>query len=165
MDILTALDPNTFSFECKGYASIRVTNIDQQGRQHSRVVSIPIKSINQDEAQKFVETIVTRPRAPRRRVSENGKFITVEDLADEKFIEALNAYNIIVAESWVLHALDIDIKSKSGEVVWSADNKIRNYIEAKYVLDSMGLVQMQFIEIIRQVRKLAEMEEEEELQD
>lgn len=167
MNIITALDPNVFDFTCKGYANIKISYIDDKGSPATKNVQIPIKAVNQEDAQNYVEEkILKRPKAPYRRSNIDGKYVKEADLTDDRYNEELMAYNKAVAECWVLWAIDVDIKDDKGDVVWSANNIIKDYKKAMDVLtNSLHLVQMQFIDILRQVRTLAQFEEEQELED
>lgn len=150
---LSALDD---LFASNGVAVVKVTRRHPQtGEVEEHLLEIPIQSVDIEEVGKVVGR---QPKIPRVATGGNPKF--VEDQQNPAYLEELQNYNRRYVMALACMGLAIDIKDKRGEVVWSADNTIRNFDAAQEALKAMGLVYSQVFAITRAINELTTVAEE-----
>lgn len=147
---LCALD--TF-FRGSGVAVLRF-------RQGGREVTyeIPIKSVDNEEADAIVKPY--RPKPPIDREYINNKWVSVVNEAKPEYQDKLTEYNRRLSLVWILLGLDIDVVDAQGQVVWSADNTVKHFDQAREALKQMGIVDGQIIQMMQAIRNLTTDERE-----
>ena len=152
---LSALDN---LFEAEGIAQVKVT----RGKREV-TLELPIQSIDNE----VIETAAKpfRPKTPVRREMVQGKWVSVIDEQNQEYQDKMSEYNRVLSYLMIFHGLAIDILDEQGSVVWSADNTIQNFSEARRIARKMGLVDNHMVSIMRSIRQLTADVEEEQSRD
>ena len=156
---LTRLSALDRLFSASGVVTLTMT----QESRGSHSVEIPIKSVDNEEAE-----VLCRPYRPKpvlKREMIQGKWTTVIDEVNQEYQDKLNEYNRLFSYVWILLGIDIDVLDSSGEVVWSADNAIKQVQPARDALKQMGLVDAHIMTIMRAIRDLTTDESEIQIED
>lgn len=149
---ITALSALDKLFDASGTAEVRVGK---------KLLAIPIQSVDLE----FVEALCKpfRPRAPVKSDHIQGKWVTVQDLANVDYTDKLTHYNMLYAHVTACCGMTLDIRNANGEVVWSADNRVHDVEQAIKALKAMGLVLNHIVSINRAINGLTAYEEQERL--
>lgn len=140
-------------FDASGFAELKVM---KQGKEH--IWKLPIQSVDNEMVEALARPY--RPKVPVKRELIAGKWTTVSNEFDQEYQDRLAEYNRAMSYLLVFCGLAIDIVDERQEVVWSADNQIRNLDEARRIVKKMGLVDNHIVSIMRAIRELtAEVEE------
>jgi hypothetical protein len=118
---------------------------------------IPIQSVDAEEVQAIMGK---PPRAPMFIHRVNNENQRVRDLANPQYTDELEVYTRTQMLVWICCAIAVDIVLKSGTLVWSADNSVRDIAGAKQALKEMGLVDNQLVTIFRAAQQLTEQAQE-----
>ena len=86
----------------------------------------------------------------------DGMTTRVRDFADPTYMDTLEKYNRDQMTIWICMALSIDVVTRQGTVVWSADNTVHDLIGARAALKDMGLVDNQLLAIFQAARNLTD---------
>ena len=151
---LTRLSAMDRLFEAVGEVTVRCG---------SREVTVAIQAVDLE----LVESLC-RPYKPKPKIVvelDKGQRIRTIDLADERYQDALAAYNRLNSYVYVLCSLMCDIEDKRGKVVWSADNSIHDVEAGKEALKDMGLVDNQLVAILNAASNLTQVVEAQQVED
>lgn len=148
---LSALDT---LFAASGTAIVKVTRHGQEV-----TLELPIQSVDNEEVTGLAGN---PPRVPRKPLG-GGKFN--DDVQDPDYQRALTEYNRKTLFLVACLGLALDVEDERQEVVWSADNSVRDLAKARLVLKRMGLVDNQLLAIVQAIRQLTQAVEEEASSD
>ena len=145
-------------FEANGFAEIKVTRGGQE-----KIWQLPIQSVDNEMVEALAKPY--RPRPPTKREHINGKWTTIVNEFDQEYQDKLAEYNRAMSYILVFSGLAVDIVNENQEIVWSADNTVRNLDEARRVVKKMGLVDNHVVAIMRAIRELTVDVEETQAQE
>lgn len=137
-------------FAASGVATVKVTR-----RGVEELLELPIQSVDIEEVNQLVGI---PPKIPRVATGGNPKFI--DDPNDPGYQAKLQAHNRRFVMAMACMGLAIPIKDKQGEIVWSADNTVRQLDKAIEALRQMGIVYSQIFSITRAINDLTTIAEE-----
>ena len=127
----------------------------------TREIVLPIQSVDLE----MVESIF-RPFRPQPKVHVelvNGRRQIVENLVDGAYQERLSDFNRLTSVVYVLCALLCDIVDRQDQVVWSADNSVRDIDGARQALRDMGIVDSQLVIILNAASNLTQVVEDQQV--
>ena len=157
---ITELQEGDTLFIAQGYSNVKVT---QNGKVKN--VKLPIKSSGVTELiEEFKEKEPKPPKIDQivKKDSDIGKQlkltkdtqVKVPDLADEKYVKALNKYESDLGIAILQKGLAVTLKDKEGNEITNPDKKIS-------MLKGMGMSGPQITQVVQDIRSLTEWTEEE----
>jgi hypothetical protein len=147
---LTELSALDALFAASGTAIVKRT---KNGAEET--IELPIQSVDIEDVNQLVGL---PPKVPRIATGGNPKF--ADDPNDPGYVQKRQGYDRRFVMAMACFGLAIDIKDRGGEVVWSADNKVKNLEKAMEVLRQMGIVYSQIFAITRAINDLTTFAEE-----
>lgn len=129
-------------FDARGTVAVKVGD---------KYIELPIQSVDVEIVQAHSGK---PPKPPMFLERRDGQTTRVRDLADQRYLDELERYNRDQMYVWICMAIAVDICTRQGAVVWSADNTTHDLVAAKEALKGMGLVDNQLIAIFNAAREL-----------
>jgi hypothetical protein len=157
---LTELQEGTDAFQSYGYSYVKITRNGE-----IKALKIPIRSSGVTELIEEWKKNEPKPPITDQLVtpdSEIGKqmklaqkrWIKMPNLADEKYVEELDAYQSNLGMAIVQKGLALKMKDKEGNEITDGNKKTE-------VLKRMGLSGSQFSQMVNDIRTMTEWSEEE----
>jgi hypothetical protein len=148
------------TFLSYGYSNVKVTK-------SGKVINVKLKIKSSGVTELIEEFKKKEPKPPTEEVrvmkdSDLGKQLKLTEnrpvrmpnLADPKYVEALNEYESNLGIAILQKGLDVTMYSKEGKEITDSDKKIA-------ILKSMGMSGPQFTQVIQDIRNMTEWTEEE----
>lgn len=154
-NVIYELSASNPIFAATGTAMVKVT---VHGVETIR--ELPIQSVDVEDVNRMVGP---EPPIPNRATGGNPKF--VPDPEHPQYKEKIQERNRRFVMAMACFGLRIPIKDKQGEVVWSADNTVKDLSKAIEALHDAGIVYSQIFAITRAINDLTTFAEETATQD